>query len=88
VKGTPIGLKATPGRQKDFASINQSSMAIPGLENGGYLLAWEVGRFGSGWALSPDNRETVTGSPMSYALMSDVLSLDELLQLAESVSFD
>ncbi|MGE0540296.1 MAG: LuxR C-terminal-related transcriptional regulator [Dehalococcoidia bacterium] len=52
---------------------------LPGLEHGGYVLAWEVGRIGPGWAISPDGQEVVIGSPFSYGLLSDVLSLDELV---------
>lgn len=68
--------------------IKAGKVPIPALEAGGLVLAWEVGRFGPGYAISPDRAEVQYGSPMSYGLMSDVLSLDELVRSATSVSFD
>jgi DNA-binding CsgD family transcriptional regulator len=47
-------------------------------------LVFEVGRFGIGWAISPEG-SYFSGSPMSYFVGSDSLSLDELKKIAESV---
>jgi DNA-binding CsgD family transcriptional regulator len=62
--------------------------SLPGLEHGGYVIAWEVGRVGPGWAISPDRQEVVTGSPFSYSLLSDVLSLGDQVAITESVRFE
>jgi DNA-binding CsgD family transcriptional regulator len=76
-------------RDSDLKSkVDAGTVPIPALEAGGFLVAWEVGRFGSGWAISPDRSGVEFGSPMSYGIMSDVLSLGELVRIAESVSFD
>jgi hypothetical protein len=54
----------------------------------GLMLSWEVGRYGTGWELSTDRTKVSFGSPMSYTLLADGLSLDQLVDMAESVSFD
>lgn len=70
------------------SKVDAGRVPIPDLQTGGFLVAWEVGRFGSGWAISPDRSGVEFGSPMSYGIMSDVLSLDELVKIADSVRFD
>jgi DNA-binding CsgD family transcriptional regulator len=49
-------------------------------------LYWDIGRVGTGWAKEPDG-SVVYGSPMSYSITSNGLELEELLRMAESVSF-
>lgn len=84
-------LRGDPWSPRDRDLLDQvkaGKVPIPDLQAGGLVLAWEVGRFGAGYAVSPDRTEVQYGSPMSYGLMSDVLSLDELVKIAASVSFD
>ena len=47
-------------------------------------LYWDAGRMGSGWEVSPQGTVT-TGSPLSVGLSSNVLTLDELVGVAESL---
>jgi hypothetical protein len=70
-------------------SQGQSFIPDPTLsKTGGLILAWEVGRFGTGWEVSPDRSQVLTGSPMSYSLASDSLSLSDLVEIANSVTVD
>ncbi|MPZ48924.1 MAG: hypothetical protein GEU75_06385 [Dehalococcoidia bacterium] len=48
-------------------------------------LAWEVGRFGEGWGLSPDRRTVSYGSPMHVGIASNSLDLEQLRIVAESL---
>ena len=50
-------------------------------------LYLELGNVGTGWARLPDG-SVMTGSPMSYSITSDDLSLEELVRIAESVSIN
>jgi hypothetical protein len=56
-----------------------------GANSEALMLTWEAGRFGTGWELTASG-EVVTGSPFSYSLISDSLSLDELLSVASSMA--
>ncbi len=47
-------------------------------------LSREVGRFGGGWSITPGD-EPQTGSPQGIALGSNVLALDQLVEVAESL---
>jgi hypothetical protein len=51
----------------------------------GLMLSWEVGRYGTGWELSPDRATVSYGSPMSYTIVGDDLSLDQITAMANSV---
>ena len=53
----------------------------PGIRT---ALYWDAGRMGSGWEVSPQGTVT-TGSPLSVGLSSNVLTLDELVGVAESL---
>jgi hypothetical protein len=65
-----------------------NAVFVPELPKGGLILAWEVGRFGPGWSLSPNRTTVESGSPMSYAILSDSLTLPTLVMMAESVRFN
>ncbi|HLF70850.1 MAG TPA: LuxR C-terminal-related transcriptional regulator [Dehalococcoidia bacterium] len=54
----------------------------------GTLVGWEVGRFGTGWELSPDRSSLYSGSPFTVSIGSDSLPLEELTKVAESMRFD
>jgi hypothetical protein len=56
-----------------------------GTNSEALMLTWEAGRFGAGWELTPSG-ELLTGSPFSYSILSDILSLDELLSVASSIA--
>jgi DNA-binding CsgD family transcriptional regulator len=51
-------------------------------------LYLDLGRVGTGWEVSPDKSEVLYGSPISYSITSNALSLEELVKIAESVSFE
>lgn len=48
------------------------------------ILVIDAGRVGSGWAIGPDG-ERLTGSPLHIALASNLLSVDELVEVAEGL---
>ena len=60
----------------------------PQWEDKQLTLYWTVGRVGDGWEISPDGSTVLYGSPFSFSITSDLLSLQELVTIAESVSFD
>ncbi|HLF78844.1 MAG TPA: helix-turn-helix transcriptional regulator [Dehalococcoidia bacterium] len=65
----------------------QGKAFLPELPQGGLLLTWEAGRYGPGWAVSPDRTQTPHGSPFDYGIASDVLPIEELQKIALSVPF-
>ncbi len=50
-------------------------------------LYWDLGNVGAGRATLPDGT-TLTGSPTSYSISSNSLSVDELVRIAASISFE
>jgi DNA-binding CsgD family transcriptional regulator len=50
-------------------------------------LGWTVGLMGDGWEMGSDGAVSY-GSPYSWSISTDVLSLEELIAIAASVSFD
>jgi hypothetical protein len=61
-------------------------LPLQGFGNNSQLhLHWEVGRVGLGWQVSPDRSDIQYGSPLSYSIVTDSLSLEELIAVAESM---
>jgi hypothetical protein len=48
------------------------------------MLTWQVARLGDGWEVLPSG-ETTYGSPLSVGIASNVLGLDQLVEIAESL---
>lgn len=74
------------GRQAIFSrgsSVTISRMIDPQSDLGLVLTVF-VGRFGSGWG---QEGSYFSGSPMEYSVGSDSLDLEELIAVAESVTF-
>jgi hypothetical protein len=55
-------------------------------QSGQTAIYFNLGRTGTGWEHQPPG-VTVSGSPISYSITSDSLSLEELIKVAESVEF-
>jgi hypothetical protein len=93
VQGFPAALPAydqTPEADRGVVMIGEGEaywVRGPFRPEEVITLYWDVRRVGTGWAKLPDGT-VLTGSPMSYAISSDSLPLEELVKIAESVSFD
>jgi outer membrane lipoprotein-sorting protein len=74
-----VDVNGQPGKWVEGNPINQW---LPG---GMIALAWEVGRFGNGWEVSPDGSTTSYGSPLHVGLASNVLGVEQLKAVAESL---
>jgi outer membrane lipoprotein-sorting protein len=74
-----VDIKGQPGKWVEGNPVNQW---LPG---GMIALAWEAGRFGDGWEVSPDGSTTSYGSPLHVGLASNVLGVEQLKTVAESL---
>jgi hypothetical protein len=73
-----VEIRGIPARWVDTTPFNQGHPAKM------IAVSWEVGRFGQGFARTPSG-DIVAGSPLEIGLASNVLSLENLQRIAESL---
>ena len=78
------GIATIQARQACWMEDVPFNLIADRLPNSGLMLAFQIGRFGTGWAISPEG-SYFSGSPMSMSFISDGLNLEQLTAIAESV---
>jgi hypothetical protein len=83
--GTHSGTWVT-GMPGPGAPVARNGRQVPPTweAGGGVIVAWIVDRVGDAWERKPSG-EVAVGSPLSYSIASNALSLDELVTIAASV---